>query len=33
MWRDEKNVGVVLKLNAGVPETLDLLFTTHDAVA
>jgi hypothetical protein len=33
MWRDEKNVGVVLKLNAGVPETLDLLFTAHDAVA
>jgi len=32
MWRDETNVGIVLKLNGGVADTRDLLFTAHDAV-
>jgi hypothetical protein len=33
MWRDNGNVGIVLRLNATVDSTRDLLFTTHDAVA
>ena len=33
MWRDQGNVGIVLKLNGGVADTRDLLFTAHDAVA
>ena len=33
MWRDNGTVGIVLNLDAGVDTTLDLLFTTHDAVS
>lgn len=32
MWRDDRTVGIVLDLNAGVDTTIDLLFTTHDLV-
>lgn len=32
MWREQGNVGIVLKLNGGVAEAKDLLFIAHDAV-
>lgn len=33
MWRDDGTVGIVLRLGAGIDETKDLLFRTHDELA
>lgn len=33
MWRDDGSVGIVFRLGAGIDETKDLLFRTHDELA
>jgi hypothetical protein len=33
MWRDDATVGVVLRLDAGMDETKDLLFRTYDELS
>lgn len=33
MWRDDDNVGIVLKLSGGLRGTRRLLWTVHDTVA
>lgn len=33
MWRDGDTVGIVFRMDAGVDETKDLLFRTHDELA
>jgi hypothetical protein len=33
MWRDDATVGIVFRLDAGIEETRDLLFRTHEEVA
>lgn len=33
MWRDDATVGIVFRLDAGIEETRDLLFRTHEEIA